>query len=51
MVRLEIASLKPGTFMKWMEKRNKVGGQNKVPRLYGDLRFVEELVQLSTEER
>lgn len=43
MERLQIIALKQGTFMKWMESRNKLGGQNKVPRLYGDSRFIDEL--------
>ncbi|MBR7156933.1 MAG: GH3 auxin-responsive promoter family protein [Bacteroidales bacterium] len=43
MERLQIVSLEHGTFYKWMQSRNKTGGQNKVPRLYGNLKFIEEL--------
>ena len=43
MERLHVVSLEHGTFYKWMEGRNKSGGQNKVPRLYGNLKFVDEL--------
>ncbi len=32
--------LPKGTFYKWMEKRGKVGGQNKVPRLSNDRNFI-----------
>lgn len=46
MERLQIISLAPGTFLKWMERRNKLGGQNKVPRLYGEMRFINELVEV-----
>ena len=47
MERLQILQLAPGTFMKWMAGRNKLGGQNKVPRLYGDMRFIDELIHLA----
>lgn len=42
----EVIELPAGTFYRWMESRGKAGGQNKVPRLYKDLRFIEELVKL-----
>lgn len=32
-----------GTFYKWLEKKNKLGGQNKVPRLANDRKYLEEL--------
>ena len=47
MERLQILQLAPGTFMKWMAGRNKLGGQNKVPRLYGDMRFIDGLIHLA----
>ncbi len=46
MQRLQIIPLPDGTFMRWMEKRNKLGGQNKVPRLHQTLQFIEELTSL-----
>ena len=46
MQQLEVISLQQGTFLKWMQQRGKVGGQNKVPRLYKDLRYIEELKQI-----
>jgi len=33
-----------GTFYKWMKKRDKLGGQNKVPRLSNDRKYVEEII-------
>jgi hypothetical protein len=33
-----------GTFYKWMEKRGKLGGQNKVPRLSNSREFVEDIL-------
>lgn len=32
-----------GTFYKWMENRNKLGGQNKVPRLSEDRKYIDEI--------
>jgi hypothetical protein len=39
-----IVSLPEGTFYEWMKSRGKLGGQNKVPRLYNDRRFVDEIL-------
>lgn len=36
-----------GTYFRWMELRDKVGGQNKVPRLYNDRTFVEQLLEVA----
>jgi len=36
-----------GTFYHWMKKRNKLGGQNKVPRLSNDREYVEEILELT----
>ncbi len=47
MERLQPVVLKQGTFMKWMESRNKLGGQNKVPRLYGNSKFMDELLAIN----
>lgn len=35
-----------GTFLRWMEMRGRKGGQNKVPRLYNDRTYVDELLGL-----
>lgn len=43
MERLQIIPLPEGTFIRWMEKRNKLGGQHKVPRLHQNLQFIDEL--------
>ena len=43
MQRLKILPLAPGTFLKWMEQRGKLGGQNKVPRLWKDQTFINQL--------
>ncbi len=41
-----IVSLKQGTFYHWMEKRGKLGGQNKIPRLANDRKYLDELAGL-----
>ncbi|MBU2555974.1 MAG: GH3 auxin-responsive promoter family protein [Bacteroidetes bacterium] len=42
----KIDVMKPGTFYTWMKKRNKLGGQNKVPRLSNDRKHVEDILAL-----
>ncbi|MCD7970067.1 MAG: GH3 auxin-responsive promoter family protein [Alistipes sp.] len=37
----------PGTFYRWMEEQGKVGGQNKVPRLYNDRTYVDRLMAVA----
>ncbi|MDR2413375.1 MAG: GH3 auxin-responsive promoter family protein [Odoribacteraceae bacterium] len=37
----------PGTFSRWMEERGKTGGQNKVPRLSNDRRFIEQVIAIA----
>lgn len=36
-----------GTFYDWMGRRDKLGGQNKVPRLSNDRTYLEEILQLA----
>jgi hypothetical protein len=43
-----IVSLQAGTFYKWMQKRGKLGGQNKIPRLSNDRKYLDELHDLLT---
>ena len=40
----EIVPVPPGTFYRWMERRGRAGGQNKVPRLYNDRRYAAEIM-------
>ena len=35
-----------GTFYNWMKSRNKLGGQNKVPRLSNDRSHIESILAL-----
>jgi hypothetical protein len=46
MSRPVVRPLPAGTFLRWLETRGRVGGQNKVPRLSNDRRVVEELLDL-----
>ena len=46
MQQLDLVVVPKGTFLRWMHQRGKVGGQNKVPRLHEDQRFIEELTGL-----
>ncbi len=41
--------VEPGTFYRWMKKRNKLGGQNKVPRLSNSREHVEDILNLLSE--
>ena len=41
-----ISSVPPNTFYTWMKKRDKLGGQNKVPRLSNERNYVEEILSL-----
>ncbi len=41
-----IRSLPGQTFYNWLKKRNKLGGQNKVPRLSNNRKYVDEILKL-----
>ena len=36
-----------GVFMKWLEINNKLGGQNKIPRLSNNRKFIDKLIKLN----
>jgi hypothetical protein len=42
----EIIIAPEGTFMKWLSKKNKLGGQYKIPRLQNDRKLIEEVQEL-----
>jgi hypothetical protein len=46
----KVHKLRPGTFYHWMEKKGKLGGQNKVPRLSNDRRYVDQLLEILHDE-
>ncbi len=37
------------TFFKWLKAKGKIGGQNKVPRLYNNRKYVDEIMQFLNE--
>jgi hypothetical protein len=43
LVQPVIKSVPDGTFYKWMQKKGKLGGQNKIPRLANDRKYLDEL--------
>lgn len=43
LVRPVVRSVPQGTFYKWLREKNKLGGQNKVPRLSNDREYLEDL--------
>jgi hypothetical protein len=40
-----VKSVEKGTFYKWLDSKNKLGGQFKVPRLSNERKFVEEILK------
>lgn len=47
MDRLILNTVPPGTFLKWMDSRGRIGGQNKVPRLSEKRDFVESVMKMA----
>jgi hypothetical protein len=41
-----VTEIPAGTFLAWMSRRGKTGGQNKVPRLSNDRKYVDEILQM-----
>jgi len=39
-----VHSMPRQTFLRWLKSKGKMGGQNKVPRLYNDRKYVEEIL-------
>ncbi|QQR87681.1 MAG: GH3 auxin-responsive promoter family protein [Flavobacteriales bacterium] len=44
LARPVVHAVEPGTFHQWMKERNKLGGQNKVPRLANDRTWLDQLL-------
>ena len=43
--RLKVTSLPKDTFFKWLKSKGKIGGQNKVPRLFNNRKYVDEILK------
>lgn len=41
-----VKAVPEGTFYQWMKKRGKLGGQNKVPRLSNDRKYIDDINQM-----
>jgi hypothetical protein len=44
-----VRKLPDGTFYQWLRSKGKLGGQNKVPRLSNDRKYVEDILALQTD--
>lgn len=44
-----VTSVKKKVFYVWLEKKGKLGGQNKVPRLFNNRKYVDELLEINRE--
>ena len=44
----KVISAPKGTFYKWMKQRGKIGGQNKIPRLANNRKYLDELMNILT---
>lgn len=44
--KLHLVVAPKGTFYQWMKNRGKTGGQNKIPRLANDRKYLDELLQM-----
>jgi hypothetical protein len=42
-----VKSVPKGTFNKWLKTKNKLGGQNKVPRLSNSREYIEDLYKIA----
>ena len=45
----KVHQAKEGLFYNWMKKRGKIGGQNKVPRLANNRKYIDELINMNRE--
>ena len=50
LVKPEVTIVPPGTFYRWLEQKNKLGGQNKVPRLSNDRKYIDEISEFLKKE-
>jgi hypothetical protein len=42
-----VRNMDSGTFYRWMKHRGKLGGQNKVPRLFNNRMYIDEILEMS----
>lgn len=46
----KVTPLPKNTFFKWLKSKGKVGGQNKVPRLYNNRKYIDEILNFLNNE-
>jgi len=51
LMQLTLSEVGEGTFLHWMQKRGRMGGQNKVPRLYNERIYVEGVLEMDTNKK
>jgi hypothetical protein len=42
----KVTSVPSGTFFRWLKSKGKIGGQNKVPRLYNNRKYIDEIINI-----
>lgn len=47
--QIHLVAAPKGTFYRWMKMKGKIGGQNKIPRLANDRKYLDELLDLMQE--
>lgn len=47
LLQIKVNAVPSGTFQKWMRQRGKVGGQNKVPRLSNERKYLEQILTMT----
>jgi len=47
MAELKITFAKDNLFYDWLKQKNKLGGQNKIPRLSNNRKIIEELLMIN----
>ncbi|MEX1240934.1 MAG: GH3 auxin-responsive promoter family protein [Cyclobacteriaceae bacterium] len=50
LVAPKINSVRAGTFYDWMKRRGKLGGQNKVPRLFNTREYLDDILRMLAQE-
>ena len=50
LVAPKVNSVRQGTFYDWMKRRGKLGGQNKVPRLFNTREYVDDILRMLARE-
>jgi hypothetical protein len=45
--RLEMVVCKPQTFYKWLKRKQKLGGQHKIPKLCNNRKIIEEIIKIN----